>query len=249
MSTPRHARVPDLLVEKLHLGELSQADAAAVRARLVETNEVHRLTALASDDGVTDALPVVIRERIARVSERVRERRRGQARSWSLLVTAASLAMMALVVALPPTEATRAKGGGAALVIYRRNAGASDTNHGVEVLADNTVARRGDVLQLAIRADGARLGAVYSLDGRGLITEHLAPRAIVGPAELRLDDGYELDDAPRFERFFLLLGDTLDGQAIRAALANLITAPDPATAPLSVPGARVVSRVLSKGPP
>lgn len=242
MSSSR-GRVPDLLVEKLALGELSQVEAAKVRARLVVAGELDRLSAMGESD--VGPMPEVIRERILRERARERARRRGRSRSWSLLVTAASFAVMALVVAVPARDTTRAKGGGAALVIYR----AGVDGHAPEVLAEGAIARRGDVLQLALRAEGARQAAVYSIDGRGLITEHMPPRDVGRKTELRLDDGCELDDAPRFERFVLLLGDTLDGRAIRAALAKLALADDPATAPLVVPGARVVSRVLTKGGP
>jgi len=233
---------PDLLVEKLALGELPPAAAAAVRARLERAGELHRLEALGTDSP-SGSMPAELALRIAQRRAREAARRKVHARSWALLVTAASLAMMALVIASPfGGDTSRMKGGDAALIIYRQ------TDSGYEVLAEGATLRRGDVLQLGLRAGRARVAAVYSIDGRGLITEHQAPREVPGPAELRLADAYQLDDAPRFERFLLVLGDTLDAQQIRAALASL-AAQNPGSDPLDIPGAQVISRLFPKAPP
>lgn len=231
---------PDLLIEKLHLGELTARETVAVKARLARDGELHRLSALGSEAG-TESMPAELAVRVARERARAQAARKVAARSWSLLVTAASFAVMALVIALPGmTDTNRGKGGGPTLIIYRQT-----PSGGHEVLADGALVRREEVLQLALRAGDAREAAVYSIDGRGLITEHQPPRPVAGPAELRLADGYQLDDAPRFERFLLVLGDALDGARIRQALAEL-AAREPATDPLVVPGARVISRLLVK---
>jgi hypothetical protein len=71
-------------------------------------------------------------------------------------------------------------------------------------------------------AMGARYGVVFSIDGRGVVTPHLpvlgAEAAPLGArGEVALPESYELDDAPLFERFFLVTGDA--PFAAEAALA------------------------------
>lgn len=253
-------RVPDLHLERLHLGELPPAEADAVRRRLAARGELSRLDALAVPEPLPD-LPDAIAARIAAARARAATARRVRTRSFTLAVTAASFAVMALVVAQHPatpgdpsllhlTHAERAKGEPAALLVYRQRLDATGRPRGHELLTPETRARPGDTLQLAVRLDPARATsatrlAVYSIDPRRHITEHLAPRPAVGLTTLELPDAFVLDDAPRFERFFLLVGDALDPRRIRTALMAL---GDPATSPLSLPRTRVVSRVVLKAP-
>lgn len=70
-----------------------------------------------------------------------------------------------------------------------------------------------DRLQIEFRAARARHAMIVSVDGRGAVTLHYPDRAdsptAVKPGQLRLlEKSYILDDAPRYERFFLLLSDT-----------------------------------------
>jgi hypothetical protein len=68
------------------------------------------------------------------------------------------------------------------------------------------------VVQIAYQAAGRRYGVVVSIDGRGRVTRHL-PRTGDRAAPLRagapvpLPEAYRLDDAPGFERFFLVTSD------------------------------------------
>lgn len=228
-------RVHDLELEKLALGELSERAAADVRRRLADAGELDRLARL---EAATDARPMPpgLATRMRRAAERARSRGATDARTWSLSVLAASLAAVALV-AMPRGVEGRGKGG-AALVVYRQ------TTHGHEVLDDDAPLRPGDVLQLAIRPGRAKEAALYSIDGLGHRTEHLAPTRLAGEREHRLPDGFVLDDAPRFEHFFLVLGDSLERAAIDQGLgaawqAGLET-------PAIVPGAQVIERHFSK---
>jgi hypothetical protein len=76
-------------------------------------------------------------------------------------------------------------------------------------LADGALARPGDLVQASIVPAGRAHAVVLSLDGRGRVTLHY-PDAPAGStrlepgAELPLAHAFELDDAPAFERFFLV---------------------------------------------
>ncbi len=90
------------------------------------------------------------------------------------------------------------------LTLYRKTPDATPVK-----LEENQVVSEGDVLQLGYVAAGARFGMIFSVDGRGVVTLHF-PREANGSLALNtkgktlLPFSYELDDAPLFERFFLV---------------------------------------------
>jgi hypothetical protein len=108
------------------------------------------------------------------------------------LMVAASVAWMPSCPELPPEPA-------GALEVWRQTAGSP------ERLADGDGAAEGDVVQLVYRLQGHGEGAILSVDGRGVVTEHLAPGPL-SPGRVALDHAFELDDAPGFERFYLVVG-------------------------------------------
>jgi len=104
------------------------------------------------------------------------------------------------------------------LMVYRRTATGSET------LADGAPARAGDLLLLGYVAAGRRYGVILSLDGAGIVTMHL-PANGSAAAPLRageivlLDQAYELDDAPAWERFYFVAADEpFDVESIRGTL-------------------------------
>ena len=109
--------------------------------------------------------------------------------------------------AAPVTDTDRIKGLQPALAVYRRSA------RGTETLADGDVARPGDLLRLGYTAAGRAYGVIVSIDGRGAVTLHLPPNgaraASLGrDGQVLLDQAYELDDAPSWERFYFVTGDS-----------------------------------------
>ncbi len=78
-----------------------------------------------------------------------------------------------------------------------------------EMLEDRNRARAGDLLQLAYVAAGDPYGVIFSIDGRGGVTLHFPEEAggstaLVQNRKFLLPNAIELDDAPGFERFFLV---------------------------------------------
>lgn len=200
-------RVPDLLVEQLHRGELSPERAAEVRQRLLrEPGGAERLVRLADDDERTlAALPP---EAFAR---RVRAKLASDRAVPMWAVPAFAMAAVLLVAgplilrpeaSVPEVGVTRTKGGADGLRVYRKGAG------GAELLADHTPARAGDVIQLSYASNDPGFGVIFSVDGRGGVTLHFPESGdnteIVPGAEVALPHGYALDDAPAFESFVML---------------------------------------------
>src|SRR5204862_2561636 len=138
-------------------------------------------------------------------------------RSARAMVVAGALAIavLALIVAIPRTtvsdivwgEDTRIKGGAGrpALAVYRRTASGS------ERLADGDLARAGDQLRIGYASAGRAYGIILSIDGTGAVTMHLPPSggaaaSLASGGIALLDSSYELDEAPRIERFYFVVG-------------------------------------------
>jgi hypothetical protein len=201
--------ISDLAVEQMALGERPSDPAAAARVAEIA----------ASNDEILRAYPPErMREQILRRAQR--QRRAARAIAWSLAATATVAAFVMMVPTLDaPTE--RTKGLQPHLLAWRKTAGEPET------LGDGARVQRGDVLQLAYIAAGARHGVIVSLDGRGQTTLHF-PREPMESTRLSpdgavlLEDAYELDDAPAFERFFFVTSDgPLDASAVVEAVQRL----------------------------
>ncbi len=230
-------RVPDLILEQFALGELPPAEEKRFRAAMESDPEIaRRLMEIEGSNAEIlarhppEKIAESIRSRLegpgteAEEAESSRFRPRSGARAAGLLARRASFPIAAALVVLAgafairgghdaplsDAEITRAKGGAASLYIYRK------TPSGSEELPDGALASRNDLVQLSYSSGGARYGAILSIDGRGTVTFHLPPAYSGGIAQspelesrprAALGSAYELDDAPSFERFFIVLSD------------------------------------------
>ncbi len=220
--------VPEWKLERLLLGELSEPEATALRAKLeAEPGGLARLEALERSNAEILAAhpPAEMAREIERrhhldTVRRGLEQPEAPGRFFRPLLfalptaAAATLAIVLLqgpppltVLPLPP-EHTTIKGLEADLHIHRQ------TPDGEEELQPGALTRAGDLLQLRYNAAGKTQGLILSLDGRGAVTVHLAgleglaSTSVERSGDIKLGSAYELDDAPEFERFFFLLSDT-----------------------------------------
>jgi hypothetical protein len=199
-------RVPDVLLERYRLNELPVRSMRAIEAMLAADPDLRaRLDALdASDAQIASAYAPRLFVRDVPAPPR---------RLVMRFVLAASVALAAIVIAVsfPRTPAAdddgnRLKGnpgGHPTLAVYRRTAGGS------ERLADGDVARPGDLLRVGYLSARPAYGLILSIDSRGTVTLHLPPsgdRAVplTQGKTILLDQAYELDDAPRAERFYFV---------------------------------------------
>jgi hypothetical protein len=246
------ARLPDLLLERYRLGEMSGDQREVVERRLAADPEGQtRLKQLQESDLEIERqhppewLAGRVRERLqahAATAGASIPRRSRWAFRWPVpaaLVSAAAVLIAVAhlsrqmpspessepasrpgVVTAPPAaasgdqqatpghdEGSRVKGLGPSLTLYRK------TSEGSEALDDGARVRAGDVVRLAYRSPERRYGTIVSIDGRGVVTRHL-PKTGARAVPLKsgetvlLDRAYELDDAPRFERFYLIASET-----------------------------------------
>ncbi len=224
-----------------------QAEAEAVRTGLTPRGDLSaRLEALQQSDAeILAAHPP--RQVAAELRRRQHLRRaeadqaaRGRGRRWVLGLAPIAAAALALFIVLPmlDDDATRPidettsgyvgeKGfGSARLLVYRDNGEPTG-----EKLGDGSQARAGDRIQLAYNTHAKRderpHGVIVSIDGRGAVTLHY-PAEPGGSTELSTDGerklpfSGELDDAPRYERYFMVTSEqAIDVQSVLDAAARL----------------------------
>jgi hypothetical protein len=103
-------------------------------------------------------------------------------------------------------EITRIKGKENSLSIYRK------TGAEIKTLKEGDSVKNRDLLQIAYRVTTGRYAVILSIDGRSSVTLHFPekPRSsarVNRGKTVYLKNSYELDNAPDFERFFLLVSD------------------------------------------
>ncbi len=202
-------------LERYRLGELSPAEAEAVRSALaLDPNLREQMAELErSDEEILAFRP----PRVAAVAIQVRLAEARRAR-WGRMPrpVLAGLAVLALGVGgvavvgpwsrspeVAESETTRVKGLVPQLQLFRQ------TPSGPEALVEGAVARPNDIVQLLYQSAGQRYGVIVSLDGRGTVTVHL-PAGASQAARLKpgrpvpLASAYRLDDAPTLERFYFV---------------------------------------------
>jgi len=247
--------LPDWLVERAALDEVP----AASRDRLERADQREldeRIAALrAENEAELAAYPaeqalLLIESRAADESKRRAARRRQVQLRWvGLIGTAAAAAVVLLVLGNrgvsgtqtepPGEEVTRVKGP-SRLLAFRQ------VGDRAERLTQDALVHAGDLIQLSYNAGGKPYGVIASIDGAGVVTLHF-PASKDAPAEATalakqqtaLPNAYALDDAPRFERFFLITSDTpIDVSKTLAQLRKFALRPDSATAVLDLPAGR-----------
>ncbi len=109
----------------------------------------------------------------------------------------------------------RLKGMEPGIQIFRKNGEA------VEQLQPGTQASQGDLLQIGFVAPQYEYAVLFSVDGRGVVTLHSpenlsASTEITDKGRVLLDSAYRLDDAPQYERFYLITS------TIRISAENIV---------------------------
>lgn len=230
-------RLPDYLLERLALGELSPDAARDAEARLAqEEGGPRRLEELRASNA-----ELLAQHPPTKVAGEIARRQRAVVveiapRRWSWLAAPASvLAAALLVVMLRPAPETTTVKGDAALLVYRNHGGEP------ELLANGATAGAGDVLQLAYVRARPEYGVILSVDGKGATTLHLPDRnldavRLVADARTLLPHAYELDAAPDFERFFLVTSEKPFVVSVALEAARKLAADGAArTGPLPLP--------------
>jgi hypothetical protein len=226
---------PHLHLEQQRFGERHRVD----------SDDNARAALDAQDAALLERLPAHVmaarvRAEVARTSEAAPSTTSWLGGRWLLpAVPAFAMAIGLFVVTRDPpadaavdlTDDTRSKGLAPALQVYVAE-GSSQ-----RALRSGDVVGAGDVLQVQTRSTAAAYGVVVSIDGRGGVSRHFPDTAdtTLPRGTAALPFSFELDDAPGFERFFLVTSNRpIDVAAVEAAAAAVTRAPAPAVAPLVV---------------
>jgi len=259
--------VPDWLLERLALGELDAETAADVRRRLAaegrSPDEIAAVVA-ASNREILEELPATptaaaIRRRAEQAAAAARPSRRRTMLLSLPVALAGGLALTHMMMRPHQGEGVASRIGDnpeiiiakdnpdPRIYVYRHRAS------GNQRLQDGAPAKRGDLLQLAY--GGAGYGVVLSIDGAGKVTPHWPERtdgaaAPIKAGENRVASAYELDDAPAFERFFLVQSKTPFPVATAIEAAQALAAQPAARKELLAlpPGFEQISLALDKTP-
>lgn len=270
MQQDNKRHVPDWLLERLALGELDAETAADVRRRLAaEGRTPEEIAALVatSNREILEELPATatvasIRRRAERTPAAARPTRKRTALFALPIALAGGLALSHMMFRQHTDEGVVSRVGdnpeiiiakgdespAPRIYVYRHGAA------GDQRLFDGTRAGRGDLVQLAYRSRTGGYGVLLSIDGARKVTLHWPEKhdgdapPLMAAGETRLPSAYELDDAPAFERFFLVRAATPFSVATALAAAQALAAqPSARNQSLALPpGFEQISLALDK---
>ncbi len=247
--------VPDWLLERYALGELPADRLDALRMQIeADPTLAARLRDLQNHNRAVllQHPPRIVAHEVSRRVGMPPTRTRRSAK-WAAVPAFAAVAMALFFVRSPSLGPdVLSKGRSAAhgyesipeLRIFRADDGE---------LTPGDEAKTGDTLGFRYHAQGRQFGALLSIDGAGAVTLHM-PKS--GDEALKLkeglvtvDLGYELDDAPGFERFFLVLSETPFHLSAVMDAADLLAREDAETGLLELASRlEVVDFVVDKEP-
>ena len=106
----------------------------------------------------------------------------------------------------PGADQIRVKGKSSTLFVYRNENGKAVR------LSNGTMVQEGDILQLSYVCSSPKYALIVSVDGNGIVTPHFPEDStdsglLERGGEHPLSYSYVLDDAPSFERFYLVTCD------------------------------------------
>jgi hypothetical protein len=275
-------RISDVMLERYHLEELPPDQMNLVRNALSDDPSVkERLDSIiASDNEILSDYPApFVSGRIRDGLERAMKEKKvpgkcGMSRgkifgiafsaAGSIAAAAAIFIFLPVSTALntnpvsnaisPPAEKIadvssdiiRTKGKESELYLYRK------TNKEPEELSPDSVAVKGDIIQLAFQTK-LPYAVIFSIDGRGGVTLHYpvsenASSSVSRGKKIFLPSSYQLDDAPRYERFFLVTSESGINPGFVVSKAREFAKEDAAamTDAFSIQGAKIESLMLKK---
>ncbi|MFN0062186.1 MAG: ActD-like protein [Myxococcaceae bacterium] len=249
------AELPQWLLERIALDELPRPLPDSTRRRIEGTPPSP--PALAQ---IAQANAGFLRQHppglfFAQLEARETQRATPRHAGWlgrALAMSAAAVAMLLVLVRVAPTTTEpeeRIKGVAPTLTVYLRQP------EGALRLPDGAGVHAGDVVQLRYRAAGRSYGVILSVDGAGKVTLHwpsdaATPARLRNSSEVALPSGYQLDAAPKFERFLFVTSERpLQAQALLESVRIWATEGFPSNGPKLPAGTQISSLTLFKEVP
>ncbi len=229
----------DLELEQYLLGELDDARVQKLKQQLATDPALRqRFEKLQKENK-----DIIYDKKAMGVLQNLRQQPAAKAKT-GLLTLRPALAVATLLVAVvagrllffQPEPFERTKGDSSGLVFFKKSAS------GAQQLGQTEKVSSGQTLQISYRAPAGHYGFIFSIDGSGKVTpiypETQTAHQLQGGSLKSLDFGYQLDQAPEFERFFLVTAETkFSINTILAQAASLAKDPERARkAQLDLPG-------------
>jgi len=232
-------KIPDFILEQFVLGELSNEKYDDIKQRLLYSSDLRERLEAIERSNKNFNLPIN-NFRIEKMQENnaVSLKLNNKYNSFSLAFAACFIFIVAVPmwpsspdVNLMKTQlhieepGIRLKGIQPELQIFQKQ------GFDIKRLKDEDEVKQNDNLQLSYIAAGLEYGVIFSVDGRGEVTLHYPDDASsdtrVNEKKLTaLEYAYRLDDAPLFERFFLITSSNpLDVQALLKSGRELASNP------------------------
>lgn len=255
-------RIPDLLREQVALGEASARTREEVDRVLGKEGSDRSTESIRASDGEilarypVEAMAARIRERAAATAPvpgpRLVTARPARRRRLSVPVALAAATLLAVtlvprLVDLVSRPENLGIKGRASLLIYRED------GEDAVLLPNGARAAQGDHIQIKYMSGGRAYGSIVSIDGRGSVTLHYPASAgdstVLVPSGAALDYAYVLDDAPEFERFFLITSQSEFAAGLAIGAAEKLARRNAKAGTLDLPtGFDQTSIVLTKVP-
>lgn len=214
--------IPDLTLERYVLGELPKAEMETLTKKLENDLDLQsRLAAIQTSNAEIHAL-YPSDEMVRQIKEQMGNVIPSPFQKFKPALALAAVLALAIAVSIwipnrevqmldgvtpdQLQEPTRIKGD-ARLFLFRK------TDQGTESLKNGSVAHQGDRIQIYYHAGDQKYGAIFSIDGNGILTQHLPDSGnqsatLTQGDPVGLDFSYELDNAPKWERFYLITSNT-----------------------------------------
>ena len=214
-------QISDFKLERYLLGELPEVEMAALRKREAEDELFAARVKMMREEGER----FLAENPFSALEDKLENDQRSVERSLWLRVAAVlvvAFGIFSVVVLNRQTDivndATAASGMDVAMADVDNGTRIKGMTAGLEVwkkMGDSAVqmvnlgeAREGDEIQLRYRVPQKCFGMLFSMDGNGTVTMHMGEgnRAVeLEPGKMTtLPFAYKLDNAPKFEKFFLL---------------------------------------------
>lgn len=211
------ARISNWKLERFALNELPPHEMEFLRKQIAENPALQdQLDALRQSDALflEQHPPKSAARRILAMAGSRQEENLRQDQPWftsflslpkGMLAALLIVAVTVLVLQTQYTETDiRTKGGDARIELWQKN------GDSISMILDSAILQAGDLVQIRIHPTERCYGVVISLDGRGNWTTHMpdtgytSPMIEPGKNEF-LPFSYQLDDAPQFEVFWLVM--------------------------------------------
>jgi hypothetical protein len=248
-------KLSDLVLEKFFLGELDEYEMNRVRELIAGNPEIkERLDMIgrSNHEILRDYPPErIVPQIISDYNKEIRKEEdksagfTGKLRKYSL-VTASSLALFFLLTAsfiiinirqhyVFKNEGIIVKGLTPHLNLYQ--------NRGNEavLLSNNSILSENDIIQISYIAAGKKYGVIISIDGKGNVNLHYpdfpkGPEKLFPEGEIALQNAYQLDNAPKYEKFyFITSGKPIDTRIVLDAAEKAYRTGDKITLALDLP--------------